>query len=118
MVPARIENDQDYDQIGAHLGELIGKGRNRTSEETRSMRLLAVLVEDYDRRNAMPPDNSSQSERLQFLMEHSEKELFDLAPVFGGMREAHTVLAGGRQISAEEARRLGALFHVAPGLFV
>ncbi len=118
VVPAKIETEQDYDQIGAHLGELIGKGRTRTPEETRLMRLLAVLVEDYDRRNALPPDNSSPAELLQFLMEHSEKTAADLAPVFGSAVGAEQALDGVRGISADEARQLGALFSVSAGLFV
>ncbi len=52
-------NEDQYQEIGARLGDLVGKGRARSSEETKLMRLLAVLVEDYDRRHALPPSKSS-----------------------------------------------------------
>ena len=80
--PQVIETDEQYRQIGARLWDLIGKGRSRTPDETKIMRLLALLVEDYDRRHAMPPDSSTPAERLQFLMEHSRTPA-DLLPVFG-----------------------------------
>ena len=64
--------------IGQRFGNLLGKGRARTAEETRLMRLLGLLIEDYDRRHAMPPDDSTPADRLQFLLEHSGKSSDDL----------------------------------------
>jgi hypothetical protein len=63
-LPQAIETEKQYEQIGARLGELIGKGRSRTPEETKLMRLLAILVEDYDRKNALPPDDSTAAAKL------------------------------------------------------
>ena len=117
-LPEAIGNEKQYRQIGASLGELIGKGRSRTPEETKLMRLLAILVEDYDRRNAMPPDAGTPHERLQFLMSHSEKTPADLLPVFGQRSHVNEALNGKRPISLEHARKLGKLFSVDPGLFI
>ena len=50
--PEVIETQKRYDDVSLRLAELVGKGRRRTASETRLMRLLAVLVEDYDRRHA------------------------------------------------------------------
>src|ERR1700689_4385177 len=82
-LPQAVETEQQYQKIGARLGDLIGKGRSRTPEETKLMRLLAILVEDYDRRNALPPDDSTAAEKLQFLINQSEMTPADLLPVFG-----------------------------------
>jgi antitoxin component HigA of HigAB toxin-antitoxin module len=82
------------------------------------MDLLAVLVEDYDRRSAMPPDDSTPAEILQFLMEHSGKAATDLIPVFGQRSHVNEALNGNRPISAEHAPKLGKLFSVNPGLFI
>jgi hypothetical protein len=54
VCPQVIENDEQYDTIGRRFGELLGKQRSRTAEETRLMRLLGLLIQDYDRRKALP----------------------------------------------------------------
>jgi HTH-type transcriptional regulator / antitoxin HigA len=117
-LPQVIETEEQYEQVGARFGELIGKGRKRTPDETKLMRLLALLVEDYDRRHALPPDDSTPAERLQFLMEHSGKRAADLLPVFGQRSHVNEAVNGKRPISAAQARKLGELFSVEPGLFL
>jgi hypothetical protein len=71
-----------------------------------------------DRRNALPPENSSPGERLRFLLEHSGKEPADLIPVFGQRSHVNEALNGKREISAAQARKLAKLFAVKPGLFI
>lgn len=53
--PARIGTDAGYDTTRAQFGELLRKAR-RNKAEDRLMDLLGVLIEDFDRRNALPPD--------------------------------------------------------------
>jgi antitoxin component HigA of HigAB toxin-antitoxin module len=118
ILPHVIESAKQYREIGDRFGDLIGKGRARTKDETRLMRLLGVLIEDYDRRVAMPPDNSSPAEILQFLIDQSGKRTVDLLPVFGQRSHVNEALNGKRPISAEQARKLGALFSVRAGLFI
>src|SRR6266581_257173 len=117
-VPEVIVNRDQYQEISTRFGDLVGKGRARSSEETKLMRLLALLVEDYDRRNALPPDKSTPAEKLQFLLEHSGKTAKDLQSVFGQRSHVHEALTGKRSISAPQARKLGQLFRVSPGLFL
>ncbi|HLH37831.1 MAG TPA: hypothetical protein VKX39_01680 [Bryobacteraceae bacterium] len=116
--PAVIENDEQFTRINGELGRLVGRGRRRTPEETKLMRLLAVLVEDYERRNALPPEEATAADRLQFLLQHSGKTPADLLPIFGQRSHVNEALNGRRPISAPQARKLGALFHVNPGLFL
>jgi antitoxin component HigA of HigAB toxin-antitoxin module len=117
-LPAIIENDEQYGEIHSRLGRLIGKGRNRTPEETKLMRVLGLLVQDYDTRHGMPPEESTAAERLQFLLEHSGKTSADLLPVFGQRSHAHEALTGKRPISAAQARKLGEMFSMNPNLFL
>ena len=117
-VPQVIETEKQYREIGSRFGELVGKGRARTQGETRLMRLLALLIEDYDRWHAMPPDNATPAERLRFLLEHSGKTPAVLLPIFGQRSHVNEALNGRRNISAEQARKLGKLFRVNPGVFV
>jgi len=116
--PQVIETQAQYDQIVRRFGGLVGKGRARSAEETKLLRLLALLVEDYDRRHALPPDNSTPAERLRFLLDHSGKTTTDLLPVFGQRSHVQEALTGKRSVSAPQARKLGQIFRVNPGLFL
>ena len=117
-LPQVIETEAQYHQMARRFGDLVGKGRARTAEETKLLHLLALLVEDYDRRHALPTDKSTPAEKLQFLLEHSAKTAADLQPVFGQRSHVHEALTGKRSISAPQARKLGQLFRVSPGLFL
>jgi HTH-type transcriptional regulator/antitoxin HigA len=117
-VPEVIVNEDQYQEIGSRFGDLVGKGRARSSEETKLMRLLGVLIEDYDRRHAMPPSKSTPAERLRFLLEHAAKKPSDLVAVFGQRSHVNEALNGKREISLEKARKLAKLFGVKPGVFL
>ena len=117
-VPQVIETEKQYRELGARFGDLVGKGRSRSRDESKLMRLLAVLIEDYDRRHALPPDESTPAERLAFLLEHSGMKPAVLLPIFGQRSHVHEALNGRRPISAVQARALAQLFGVRPGLFV
>jgi antitoxin component HigA of HigAB toxin-antitoxin module len=107
-----INTEKQCQESGDRLGHLVGKGRARTKEETKLMRLLALLIEDYDRRHALPPDDDTPGDRLRFLLEHSGKRPADLLPVFGQRSHLSEALNGVRQISAGQARKLGKMFSV------
>jgi antitoxin component HigA of HigAB toxin-antitoxin module len=117
-MPALIETDEQYEKTGRRFGDLLGKSKSRTPEETKLMRLLGVLIEDYDRRHAMPPDDSTPAELLQFLMQHSGKNTAELLPVFGQPSHLKEALNSKRPISVDQARKLGKIFSVNPGLFI
>jgi hypothetical protein len=82
--PRVIETEDQYEEIANRAGELVSKGRKRTPEETRFTRLLVLLIQDYDRRHALPPEASTPAERLRFLVEPSDKSATELPmPIFG-----------------------------------
>jgi HTH-type transcriptional regulator/antitoxin HigA len=116
-MPARVQNDEEYDLVRSHFGDLLGK-RRRTAAEDKLMDLLGVLIEDYDRRHRLPPDESTPAERLQFLLAHSGKTTADLLPIFSQRSHVNEAMNGKRKISAEQARKLAKLFSVQPGLFI
>ncbi len=116
--PEVIETEKRYGEVSKRLAELVRMGNRRSASDTRLMKLLAALVEDYDRRHALPPDDSSPAERLRYLLDLSGEPAAALIPVFGQPSHVHDALTGKRRISAEQARRLGAMFGVRPGLFV
>jgi HTH-type transcriptional regulator/antitoxin HigA len=116
--PKVIETTRHYDQVVLHLGQPVRKGGRRNADETRLMKLLAVLVEDYDRRHALPPQENTPAQSLRYLLEVSGKTAADLIPVFGQRSHVSEALRGKRAISLAQARKLGALFRVRSGLFV
>src|SRR5690242_13358923 len=100
------------------LSALVRKGRARHSGETKLMRLLSVLVQDYDRRHPFPTEPTTPAERLRYLLEESRKTPADMLVVFGQRSHVNEALNGKRPISAAQARRLGAMFHLNPGYFL
>jgi len=116
--PEVIETYAQYDAVVERLSDLARKGRGRSSEETRMMKLLGVLVQDYDKRNSLPPAGMTPRHALRFLMEQSGKTPVDLLPIFGQRSHVTEALSAARKISAEQARKLGKLFRVNPGVFI
>jgi HTH-type transcriptional regulator/antitoxin HigA len=118
--PQRIEDGDDelYDRTGAQISALIRKGRNRTEDESKLMDLLVVLMQDYDRRHPFSTEEIPPHEMLRFIMEESGRPNSDLLPVFGTRSHVSEAMHGKRPISADQARKLGAMFHVKPGLFI
>lgn len=117
-LPEVIETEEQYDCAAVRLSELVRKGRRRTTDETRLMKLLAVLVRDYDERNALPPAGMAPAEALQYLLEQSGKTTVDLLRVFGQRSHVNEALNGRRKISAEQGRKLAQLFRMNPGVFI
>jgi HTH-type transcriptional regulator / antitoxin HigA len=117
-MPAVIGTDAQYDSTAHRLSQLVRRGRSRTPDETRLMKLLAVLVRDYDERHALPQANMSPQEAIRFLMEQSEKTPADLLSVFGQRSHVSEALNGKREISLEQARKLAKIFSVSPRVFI
>jgi len=117
-VPEVIETDDQYHAVLSRFGDLVGKAKKRTPEETKLMRLLGLLIQDYDRRHALPPDNSTPAERLVYVLEVSQRTSADLICVFGQKSHVSEALKGKRSISADQARKLGKMFHLNPGYFL
>ena len=86
--PHVVETWKQYQTIGQRFGDLPGKGRARTAEETKLMRRVDPGLRPQAR--------------------HASRRFHDV-------QEA---LTGKRAISSKQARKLGQLFHVHPGLFL
>ena len=116
--PQVIETRVQYDAIIRRVAALTRAGRRRTPDETKLFRLLSLLIQDYDRRHALPPDDSTPVERLQYLLEISGKAPAELLPIFGQRSHVNEALSGKRTISAAQARKLSEMFHLNPGYFL
>ena len=116
-LPARIGTEEQYDIIHAKFSRLFSLGR-RTAAEEKLKALLGVLIQDYDRRHGLPPKKSTPAEVLRFLIEQEGRSPADLLQIFGQRSHVNEALNGKRPISAAQARQLGDLFAVNPGLFI
>jgi HTH-type transcriptional regulator/antitoxin HigA len=114
--PVAIESSAEHGRALKAAAALMGKEK-RSPAETSLLKLLAVLIEDYERkrysmRDASPLDN------LKELMRAREMQAKDLWPVFGSKGITSEVLNGKRGISKEMARKLGEIFRVSPAVFI
>ena len=116
-LPSRIDTDEQYEAIHAKFGELFSK-KHLSPAEGKLKNLLGVLIQDYDRRHALPSDDSTPADILRFLIDEPGRSPADLLPIFGQRSHVNEALNGKRKISAEQARKLGELFRVQPGLFI
>jgi HTH-type transcriptional regulator / antitoxin HigA len=90
---------------------------NRSSAETSLLKLLAVLIEDYEQKRYSMGD-ASPRDTLRELMREREMQPKDLWSVLGSKGITSEVLNGKRGISKEMARKLGETFHVSPAIFI
>jgi HTH-type transcriptional regulator/antitoxin HigA len=114
--PVAIENSAEYGRALKAAAALMGKEK-KSPAETSLLKLLAVLIEDYEQKRYSMGD-ASPLDSLKELMRAREMQAKDLWPVFGSKGITSEVLNGKRGISKEMARKLGEIFHVSPAVFI
>ena len=87
------------------------------SEEGRLLKLLAVLIEDYEQRN-YPLEKSPPREMVRYLLEEKKLKARDLWPVIGSKSRVSEILSGKRAISKSHARKLADFFHGGVKFFI
>ncbi len=91
--------------------------QNSSAAETSLLKLLAVLIEDYEQKRYSMGD-AGPHEILKELMRARGLQPRDLWPVFDSNATTSEVLSGKRGIRNEMARKLGELFRVYPAVFI
>ena len=114
--PVAIETSDEHDRALKAAAVLMNK-ENRSSAETSHLKLLSVLVGDYEQKRYSMGD-ASPLESLKELMRARDLKPKDLWPVFGSKGITSEVLNGKRGISNEMARKLGEMFHISPAVFI
>ena len=79
--PVVIENKAEHSRALTTVSALIGK-ENRSSAETSLLKLLAVLIEDYEQKHFSLGD-ASPLDTLKELMCARDMQPKDLWPIFG-----------------------------------
>jgi HTH-type transcriptional regulator/antitoxin HigA len=114
--PVAIESAAEHGRALKAAAAVMDK-ENRSPAETSLLKLLAVLIEDYEQKR-YPMGDASSLDTLKELMRARQMQARDLWPVFGSKGIASEVLNGKRGISKEMARKLGEIFHVSPAVFI
>ena len=117
-MPVVIENETEYHRMLATLESLMEKDEDAMSpEDGRLLKLLAVLIEEYeDRKVPLPP--AEPHKMLKYLLEEKGVKQSDLWPVVGSKSRVSEILAGKRSITKGQAKNLAAFFHVPVELFI
>src|SRR3984885_5228260 len=114
--PVAIETTAEHGRALSAAAALMGK-EDRSPAETSLLKLLAVLIEDYEQRRYSMGD-ANPIDSLKELMRERSMQAKDLWPVFGSKGITSEVLNGKRGISKEMARKLGEVFHIPPAVFI
>lgn len=116
-MPVVIETEEENERMLAIVEKLMDKGENLSPEEDKLLKLLARLIEDFEKRYYQPRD-ATPLEVLQHLMESRDIKQTHLWELFGSKGVASEVLNGKRGISKTHARALADYFHVTADLFI
>ncbi len=114
--PVAIESGAEHARALNAVAALMDK-ESRSRAETSLLKLLAVLIEDYEQKRYSMGD-ASPLDSLKELMRARGMRAKDLWSVIGSKGITSEVLNGKRGISNEMARKLGELFSVSPAIFI
>ena len=113
--PEVIGDDAQCQNYIRRLEQLTGK-RNVSDAEEKLIRLLTVLVEDYESRHYPVPE-AGPLDIIRHLMEEHGLRQKDLVGIFGTESIVSDVLNGKRELTKEHIRRLSQRFGVSPAVF-
>jgi HTH-type transcriptional regulator/antitoxin HigA len=115
-LPRAIESEEERRRAHKTIEALMAD-KNRTVEEGELLRLLAVLVQEYEQRTFDIPEVPPH-ELLQFIMEEAGLKQKDLLDVFGTPSIVSAVVNGKRAISKAQALKLAERFKMSPSAFI
>ena len=105
MAVARpIRSEADYDLAMGRIDALMAL-EERTLEQRDEMKVLALLIEDYER-SVAPIDPPDPIEAIKFRADQAGLTAADLAPHFGGRNRVYEVLNGQRGLTVSMIRAL------------
>lgn len=113
--PEVIRGDQQNAYFIAKLEELTSL-ENVTPAQEKLIKLLTVLVEEYESKYCPVPD-AGPLDVIRHLMEQHSLRQKDLVDVFGTESIVSDVLNGKRDLTKDHIMRLSARFHVSPAVF-
>ena len=116
-MPVVIETEEENERMLAVVEKLMTKGEDLSPEEEKLLKLIAKLIEDFEK-TYYKPREATPLEVLAHLMESRGVRQTHLWDVFGSKGIASEVLSGKRGISKTHAKALADFFHVPAELFI
>jgi len=113
--PEVIHSEQQNAKFIAMLEKLTSL-KKVTEAQKKLIKLLAVLVGEYESKHYPVPD-AGPLDIIRHLMEQHGLRQKDLVDVFVTESIVSDVLNGKRELSKEHIMRLSARFHVSPSVF-
>jgi len=114
--PKIIKTIEEYDEANRILLELMLR-TERSPEETELLQLIAVIIQEFDKKQEQPEPASPQ-EVLLHLMEERELKQVDLVGKIGSKGVVSEIVNGKRSISKSQAKTLAEIFHVSSSVFI
>jgi HTH-type transcriptional regulator/antitoxin HigA len=117
--PGVIETEEENEKALAVIDRLMSKDEDDLSpEEDRLLHLLALLVEDFEKRTYPMGETSNPQVAVRELMREHELRQTDMVDIFGSQGVVSQVLNGKREISKAQARRLSERFRLPIDIFI
>ncbi len=112
-----ISTEEDNDKA-LEISEMLANEPNLTPEEDRILESLLDQIEKFEEEHYPLDGGSTPSSRLSFLMETNCLEETDIREVLGSPSITAKIINGEREISKDDAVKLGQRFNVEPTLFL
>lgn len=117
-MPVVIETEDEYHRLLGALEAVMDKDDDAmTPEDGRLLKLVAMLIEEYEDRN-IPLPRARPHKMVKYLLEEKGLRQNDLATVVGSKSRVSEILAGKRSISKDQAKSLATFFHVPVEIFI
>lgn len=100
-----IRSGEDYANAMARLRALMAIDPVAGSDNDNELELLALVVEDYERKT-VPPASADPVEAILFRLDQAGLSRKDLIPLIGSASRVSEVLSGKRPLSLAMIRRL------------
>lgn len=117
MMPVAVQTELEYERMLVAAEQLMDKGERLSEEGGRLLKLLAILIEDYEQRN-YPLRKAAPNEMIKYLLEERNLRPSALWPVLGSKSRVSEILSGHRSVSKNQAKKLSEFFHVSVELFI
>ena len=118
VAPTVPRTEKENERLLAEIEKLMAKGeKNLSPEEDALLELLTQIVETFEKR-VYPREKASPAELVAFLLVQRGLSPSDLWSVLGSKGRVSELLSGRREVSKDQAKRLGAFFHISPAAFI
>ncbi|MBN9064880.1 MAG: XRE family transcriptional regulator [Rhizobiales bacterium 65-9] len=100
-----LRNEDDYDQALTDIAAFFDAPPARKTAQAERFDLLALLIEDYERRN-WPIEPPAPIDAIRYRMETAGYSQADLGRLLGSRQRASDILSGRRSLTMAMVRKL------------